>query len=436
MARGLRFVCLFGVFALLMPAPAVAQNTPLSQLLVNLIQADIRLEPPPPGFLNHEAHFLPGVDQTLAPYLFNQQLVAQLATFPIGSPTGGFSFTFDAASGTFQRATNSFGPSFADRALTNGRGKVTVGTNFQYSKYTSFEGTKLKDGDIKFYLKHADVPGDNFFEGDLIQAALKLSLSSATTTIFANYGVTDMFDLAVAVPIVHVSMEANVDATVLRLATGSVPSTVTIHTFPGGATTKSFASSGQANGIGDLLVRAKYRFASMQNGGLAASVDMRVPSGDADNLLGTGAAAATFTFIGSTAKGSLGPHFNVAYTATGKSDVANLANEFNYKVGTEIVSSPRATLAVDLLGRTLIDAGRLTRSDVQHNYRNLNNVPGSVTFQEYVAQSGSLNLLNAAVGGKFNVTRNLLINANVLLALNNAGVTARVTPVFGFDYTF
>ena len=55
MARGLRFVCLFGVFALLMPAPAVAQNTPLSQLLVNLIQADIRLEPPPPGLQSRGA---------------------------------------------------------------------------------------------------------------------------------------------------------------------------------------------------------------------------------------------------------------------------------------------------------------------------------------------------------------------------------------------
>ena len=41
-----------------------------------------------------------------------------------------------------------------------------------------------------------------------------------------------------------------------------------------------------------------------------------------------------------------------------------------------------------------------------------------------------------ALGGKFNVAGNLLINANVLVALNDAGVTARVTPVIGFDYSF
>ena len=48
----------------------------------------------------------------------------------------------------------------------------------------------------------------------------------------------------------------------------------------------------------------------------------------------------------------------------------------------------------------------------------------------------SLNLFNAAFGGKFNVARNLLINASVLVALNSRGVTARFTPVVGFDYAF
>jgi hypothetical protein len=44
--------------------------------------------------------------------------------------------------------------------------------------------------------------------------------------------------------------------------------------------------------------------------------------------------------------------------------------------------------------------------------------------------------MNLAVGGKFNITGNLLINANVLLALTSTGVTAPVTPVIGFDYSF
>src|SRR5690606_30243058 len=117
--------------ALLVPASAMAQDQPLSQMLTRLIQSEIRLAPPPPGFPSHEAHFVPGQDQELAPYLFNQQIVTQLATFPMGSPAGGFSFTFDPTLGVFQRATDTFGPSFADRALTNGQGRLTIGANFQ-----------------------------------------------------------------------------------------------------------------------------------------------------------------------------------------------------------------------------------------------------------------------------------------------------------------
>jgi Putative MetA-pathway of phenol degradation len=433
MTRSLVFLCVVGGITF-GTSRAEAQGVPLSQLLPNLIQAEIRLEPPPPGFVSHEAHFLPGLNQDLAPFLFNQQLVAQLATVPTGTPSGGFAFTFDPATGAFQRATNSFGPSFADRALTNGRGKFTLGANFQYSKYTSFEDADIQDGEVKFYLTHEDLPGDLFFEGDLIEAALRLDLSSSTTTIFANYGVTNAFDVAVSVPILSVKMDAAIDARILRLATGQA--TTNIHSFAGGRDTESFSESGSATGIGDLLVRAKYRFFSGSGGGLAAGVDLRLPTGDADELLGTGATGATFLLIGSSSSGVFAPHFNVSYTASGESDVVNIANEFGYKAGTEIVASPKVTFTADFLGRTLIDAGRLELTDVTHTFRSSAGVPGSITLSEYIARDASLNLSNLAVGGKFNVGANLLISANALIALSTSGVTARITPVFGFDYTF
>jgi hypothetical protein len=412
--------------------PAHAQDVQLSELLVNLIQSDVRLAPPPPGFQSHEAHFLPGVNQQLAPYLFNQALVAQLATFPTGSPTGGFAFTFDAATGTFERATSTFGPAFADRALTNGRGRITFGANFQYSNYSTFEGNDLDDGAIKFYLAHEDLPGSIFFEGDLVEAALNLDLTSATTTVFANFGVTNELDVAVAVPIVHVNMDAQIDATVLRLATPGQA----IHAFPGGATSASFSDSGSATGISDVLVRGKYRFFSGAGGGVAGGVDVRLPTGDSENLLGTGAAAVTFSLIASTTNGRFAPHFNVGYTASGESDVVTLADEFVYKFGSEFEAAPTVTLNADFLGRSLRDVTRLELTDVVHTYFNAAGTPGSTTFSEYVATGGTLNVMDLALGAKFNVAGNLLINANVLLALNDSGVRAKVTPVFGFDYTF
>ena len=105
-------------------------------------------------FQSHEAHFLPGEDQQLTPFLFNQAIVSQLSTFPLGSSSGGFSYTFDAQMGTYARTSDTFGPSFAERALTIGRRRFSFGANYQHAVYKSFEGTDLDNGEIKFYLTH------------------------------------------------------------------------------------------------------------------------------------------------------------------------------------------------------------------------------------------------------------------------------------------
>jgi len=409
----------------------MAQQVPLSQMLTRLIQAEIRLGPPPAG-TSHEAHFLPGEDQELAPYLFNQQIVTQLATFPIGSSSGGFSFSYDTSLGIFQRATDTFGPSFAERALTNGRGRATFGFNFQRSNYSSFNGTDLDGGNIKFYLRHADT-GGAFFEGDLIEAALSLGLTSNTTSLFVNYGVTDNVDVAVAIPIVSVKMDATVDARVLRLASGQDSP---IHVFPNGTTSQAFPSSGSKTGLGDLLVRTKYRFHEVQGGGMALGVDLRLPSGDSENLLGTGAAAVTGTFIASATRGRIAPHVNVGFTIAGDGDIVETPNELGYKAGFEYAAAPTVTLSADLIGRSLLGAGRLGLVDTTWNYQNAGGQNLQTTLREYERMDGALNLVSAAVGAKFNVSGNALISANLLFALNNAGVTARVTPVIGFDFSF
>jgi hypothetical protein len=431
--RFLTVAVLLGV-VLLTPSFARAQN--LANLLTDLIQTDVFLAPPTaPGFQNHSAHFVPGPGQQIAPYYFNQELLSQLATVPLGSSSGGFSYTFDPTGGTFQRATVSFGPTFAERALTNGKGKFTFGGNFQYSKYTSFEGTDLENGDLKFYLRHAPQTPPQFFEGDLVEAALKLKVSSSTTTFFGSYGVTDKFDVAISIPLEHVSMDATVDATILRLATAAIPA---IHSFPtGDGTHSSYAASGSASGVGDILVRGKYRLFEMNGGGIAGNVDIRLPSGKAENLLGTGAVAGAFTVIGSSVYGRFAPHFNIGYTVSGQGDVVqNVPNEVGYRFGTEVIATPRATLAVDFLGRTLLNAGRVQFVDTKWDYTTSANVAGSTMLHELARTSGALNLSSVALGGKFNINGNLLLSGNLLVAVGSSGITARVTPVIGLEYSF
>src|SRR5687767_6121250 len=191
----------------LTPARAGAQDVPLVQLLPDLILGEIILQSPPlpaplfglPAGFSHAAHFSPlegneinnpvvGIVQS-----FNSQMATQFSTFPLGSSTGGLTYVFDESVGTFRRASSSFGPSFAERALTIGRRKLSAGFNYQHTSYDAFEGENLDDGSIKFYLRHQDccgfenptagtgfmvrpdgVRGNPPFEGDLIETALSL----------------------------------------------------------------------------------------------------------------------------------------------------------------------------------------------------------------------------------------------------------------------
>ena len=125
-------------------------------------------------------------------------------------------------------------------------------------------------------------------------------------------------------------MDASIRARIERLATAANPDT---HKFDGeNPDERTFTSSGSATGIGDIVVRAKYNFLRAWGGGLAAAVDVRTPTGDESNLLGTGGVQTKVYGIASVAFGKLSPHINAGYTASteGRCPDAALNDEWNY----------------------------------------------------------------------------------------------------------
>ncbi len=472
--------------AVLGPGAQAAQaqggsSPPLSELLPDLILRGITLPPPTGPDLSHEAHFSPiDANELNNPAVgivtnFNKSMIAQLSTFPLGSSSGGFTYTFDASIGTFRRASNSFGPAFAERATTIGRGKLNAGITYQHTPYRTFEGQRLDDGSINFYLRHQECcsPGVGGgtggggggggggatgpttnpngtrlsppFEGDLIEAALSLDATTDTVAFFGNYGLADRLDVALVVPIVRVKLDATVRATIIRLSTAREPLT---HTFDAGdaqADQQTFSEGGTATGLGDVLVRTKYRFLSFAGGGLAAAVDVRLPTGDQEQLLGAGTQFKGF-LIASGGMGRFSPHLNIGYTAVdgevGSSGLlaelggtAPLSDEINYAMGMEFVPHPKLTLIGDVIGRSLRDAGRLELMSKSFQYQDGPAVQ-TATFDEFEPRSGNLNLLLGAVGVKFNPTGAWLLSANVLFPLTDAGLRSRVTTVVGLDFAF
>jgi hypothetical protein len=422
----------------LIPQFVAAQDTPLAEILPRLIQAEVVLAGPPPGspFQSHAAHFVPGADQTLTPFLFNQSIVLQTATLPLGSSAGGFSYTFDQALGTYTRSTNSFGSAFAERAVTIGRGRWDLGATYQHASFSSYEGKNLDDGSIRFYLTHEACCNNQFFEGDLVETAVSMQLKADTFAFFGLYGVTDRIDVGIVVPIVSIDLNAQVNATILRLATQNITA---IHQFDNtGASTSTFSESGSATGIGDIILRGKYHFLRAAGGGLAVAVDVRTPTGDEENLLGAGATQAKFQLVASRAYDRLAPHFNIGYTFSGESSTPFVSSndEFNYTGGAEFVVSPKLTIAGDIIGRQLQDSGRLVEEPKTFNWTTATGVRGSSTFTEFASRPGNLNLVLGAAGLRFNPGRNLLISANLVFPLGDAGMQSDIIPVIGFDYAF
>jgi hypothetical protein len=456
----------------LLPAAAQAQGTSLSEILPVLLGNTITLQPSQLADQpNHIAHFQPGADQVKVPEQVNEALLMLLSTYPIGTPGGGFTYVFDPALGSLTRTSDSFGPSFAERALTNGRGKVSIGFAYQRATYDTFEGLSLRQRGIVFYVQHAECcsPGaanattpDGSrltppFEGDLIQAALGLELVSDTSSVFATYGVSDRFDIGLAVPFVRVKLNASVLADIQRLSTAAEPTT---HEFEGPNPDEHlFSLSGTAAGIGDIALRAKYRV-PVGKLGIAGTLETRLPTGDETNLLGTGGVQAKVLGIVSYDRGPVSPHLNVGYTFSSKGAIPRVTmhDEVMATAGADFSMTSRITMSFDAIGRVVLDAGRMRLTEKTYEYALSGGGAGggggggggagggtrpptpvqtqTTTRTELQFYPGNLEMYLGAAGLRFNPWRTMVVSANLLFPLTKAGLRDRVTPTVGVDYVF
>jgi hypothetical protein len=456
------------------PRIAVAQDVPLSRVMVNFFTEGVRMTSGSGAPGNpHEVHFLPGLSQQVAPFEMQKSILTQLSTFPLGTSSGGFTYTLDSATGAITPSSPSFGPSFAERPFTIGERKFNAGFNYQHVNYTAFEGLDLDDGEIAFVLPHNDCcpagvgiptrPGNATppFEGDLVESRLSMSVKTDTTVLFANYGFTNKLEVGVAVPFVRTDVRIGGRFDILRLATAAAQ---TVHSWDGaGATVKEVAETGaSASGIGDVLIRGKYAFLP---GILAGEIDIRLPSGDSLDLLGTGGTQTGLMLIVGASRGNFSPHFNFGYVfasgsldptvfdvrpptdAPGSAAIAgitgptlnlDLPDQITYSGGFDWAAAPRVTIAADIVGRTIRDVTRFSNSTSSFQYRTVADGPLLTETREQlnINRTGNLNLVLGTVGTKLNIATNLLLTANVLFPLSDAGLRPGVTPVFGLDYAF
>jgi hypothetical protein len=350
--------------------------------------------------------------------VLNGLILGETTTFPIGSSAGGFTWVFDSKLRVPVRRSQSFGPMFAERPFTTGKGKLNAGLTFQHTSFSSVGDQPLSD---------IENTSSYNFGSEVYSWTSSIGITVDRAIVSATYGVHDRVDVGVIVPVGRVRVSGF--SAFYQLVDGE-------------ETNVRENSSGASFGVGDVVIRGKAALSETPRFSTAIALDLQLPTGDTDKLMGAGDAQAKVMLIAGATKGHVNPHVNVSYTFGGKglefgdgpdNDSQSViyrspSPEFDYTVGADIAVTPKLTFAGDVIGRVVRNAAQMTRVD-----------SGAQAPDRYIGFDvlpGTLHKLLGAVGAKVSLGGTWLLTGTVLFPLNSNGIKPAVTPVIGFERAF
>jgi hypothetical protein len=177
---------------------------------------------------------------------------------------------------------------------------------------------------------------------------------------------------------------------------------------------------------------------NLERAAIAGGIDVRLPTGNADNLLGTGGMRTKmYAAVGSKAQ-RFSPHVNFGYTFGSESDWFSYGSELGYAAGAEVVVNPRLTFLGDVLGRSIADVDRMTELTTSVPLPEIHGFfpaeQKTITTLEYNPRR--LNSTLGTIGAKFSPTSTMVVSAHILFPMTDGGLKTSLTPVIGIDYTF
>src|SRR5687767_14172757 len=117
--------------------------------------------------------------------VLRRALLVSLTSVPITTSSGGFVYRLNPELGTVERATESFGGFFVERALTPGHGRTSFGVSGSTSEFDALDGRSLTDGSFMTIANNfGDDPAPYHTE------SLTLHMRSSTMTVFASVGLS------------------------------------------------------------------------------------------------------------------------------------------------------------------------------------------------------------------------------------------------------
>lgn len=433
----------------------------------------------------HEGHFADSFLTNLN--ALNSSIGSQLGVLPLVSPSSGISFSFNRSLGILVPSDYNFGPILSERAGTLGRHKLLFGFGYQQFDFDTLDGMDLSK--LPAVFTHEDyqpsgsavtcsvnggVPSATLNEGscafvrDTIVTRNNINLRVNQYTAFISFGVTDRLDISVAIPTVNVRMSATSAATIHNNGSDSNhqftdpnASTAGQGCLPNPCFDRTFFNATGATGIGDVTVRAKYELWKGENAGFAVGGDIRFPSGDALNYLGSGAYGIKPFGAFSYSYKRISTHLNAGYEWNGSSflagDIApsqtagpvapfkdNLPAQFFYSAGAEAGVLKRLSVAFDYLGQYFFNATRIAPTTYQELPSCTDPAPTStcsnfnttgLQVPDFRQFKGSYSTSNVAVGLRLRPFGKLLLTANTVIKLNDPGLRSKFVPLLAISYT-
>jgi len=344
--------------------------------------------------------FIP-LDSSIEIQDLNSELNSEKGSFPVSSTGGGFTFQYDSELEVFTRTTDSLGPIFAERAITLGRGKINFGFSYTYINYSSIQGEDLDNIESTVLLDEEQK------DTNLLKMDFDVNIKTNLFSFYGTYGITDNWDFSILIPIMQVQLDVDSTATILNRTTEKSEEGNTLgYSLDSGDTIRD-SVSGASTGIGDILLRSKYSLFKSTWIDFSPAIDIKLQTGDDDNLLGTGRTSIKPFFIISKNIGRLTPHTNIGYEFNSGSEgwdriVYIAGTDYGFGKGNNHFS-----VALDIVG-----SHKMEKSETGND------------------------IIDYSTGFKWSPRMGMLVFANVQIPVNEDGLRADWVPTVGYELNF
>jgi len=358
--------------------------------------------------------------------VFNSAIATQVSQLPLASASSGTVIV-----GVLGQTFDNLGPILTDRAQTIGKGKLFLAFTASQFYFTDIDGITLSKVPFSYSALN-NSQGGTTYVGENLNIHFKVNQYVA----FATYGVTKKLDVSMILPIERVSIGSTTQNAVQYSIAANKDLVYTINppdTF----------TPGTASGVGDIVFDAKYLILDGERSKLAVGFNLRTPTGDEQNYLGSGAWGSNpYALFSYQAKTS--PHIRLGYQWNTETDLypnlarpgSNLAlpGGLEYDIGADRSITKHLTVAADLMGNQYQNAQKLTNANLQFACNGCSTSNVSLPTVDAVNSTYWINDVSA--GAKWNPWKQLIFTGNVLFQLNNVGMRVRPTPLIGVSYKF